>query len=168
MKTDDKNSRLHYLDELDDYKVADSDKDVRGWTVRDTNGKVIGEVDDLIVNKSTEKVVYLDVYVDESIISANTPSYIKKEGDGMNDFINDGDDKHIIIPIGMATLDLENEIVFTHTIDYDTYVQTRRYRKGDPLYREYEEEVYNTYTRPELDTVYPDDDSFYEHEDFNW
>lgn len=30
MKKEDKHSNLYYLEDLDDYKVADSDKDVRG------------------------------------------------------------------------------------------------------------------------------------------
>ena len=88
--------------------------------------------------------------------------------DMLNDFINEEDENHLIIPIGMVTLDIDNEIVFTPKIEYDTFAETKRFRSGDPLYRDYEEEVYNTYTKPDPDTFYPDDDTFYEHEDFNW
>ena len=169
MKTDDKESNLYYLAELDEYKVADSDKDVRGWTVRDTNGKIIGEVDNMIVNRNTEQVVYLSVEVEDSIISANVrPFTMNDDDDEINDFINEEDENHLIIPIGMVTLDIDNEIVFTPKIEYDTFAESKRFRSGDPLYRDYEEEVYNTYTKPDPDTFYPDDDTFYEHEDFNW
>lgn len=169
MKKEDKHSNLYYLEDLDDYKVADSDKDVRGWIVRDSNGKKIGKVDNLIVNENTERVVYLSVEVDESIIAANIqPFTIKDYEDEIMDFINEEDENHIIIPIGMATLDEENEIVFTPKIEYDTFTETKRFRHGDTLYRDYEEDVYNSYTRPESDPIYPDDDTYYDNDDFNW
>lgn len=169
MKTDEKYSNLYYLEELDDYKVADSDKDVRGWTVRDSNGKIIGEVDNLIVNKNTERVVYLSVEVEESIILAEIkPFTINEDDDEIENFINEDDENHLIIPIGMVKLDLDNKIVFTPKIEYDTFAETKRFKYGDPLYRDYEEEVYNSYNRPDSETYYPDDDTFYEHEDFNW
>lgn len=168
MKTENEDRNLYYLDELSDYKVADDKKDVRGWKVHAADGKIIGEVDDLIVNKNTERVVYLNVKVDESIISSNISPFSTKVRDSVHDFVNEKDENHIIIPIGMASLDLDKEIVYTNKIKYDTFTQTKRFRKHAPLYRDYELEVYNTYTKPEIETVYPDDDEFYEHEDFNW
>ena len=46
-----KERNLYYLEELSDYKVADSDKDVRGWEVKDIDGRTVGKVDNLLVNK---------------------------------------------------------------------------------------------------------------------
>lgn len=168
MKTEDKERVLYNLDELSSYKVADSKKDVRGWKVKDADHKVIGKVDNLLVNKNTERVVYLDVKVDDTIISTNYKPYTAKVKDGVHDFINEDGENHIIIPVGMATLDLEGEIVFTNEINHETFAQTRRFRKGTPLYRDYEVDVYGSYKRPGIDTAYPDDDAFYDNDDFNW
>lgn len=162
-----KNRNLYYLEELSDYKVADSDKDVRGWKVKDANGKTIGEVDNLIVNKNTERVVYLSVQVDESIISANHRPYSTKAKDGVHDFINKEGENQVIIPIGMATLDLKNQTVSTKKIDHETFAQTKRLKKGSPVNRDYEVDVFNSYTRPETETNYPDDDTFYKRDEFN-
>ncbi len=59
------NKHLFYLNELSDYKVASDDPDVRGWKVKDSDNRVIGKVDNLLVNKNTERVVYLDVVLDK-------------------------------------------------------------------------------------------------------
>jgi len=153
------------LEELSDYKVADTDKDVRGWTVQDIEGRTIGKVDNLLVNKDTERVIYLDVEVDESIISANHKPYSAKAKDGVHDFINKEGENHVIIPIGMATLDLNSHLVSTNKINHETFAQTKRLKKHTPVYREYEVEVFSSYTRPKIETHYPDD-TFYERDEF--
>lgn len=168
MKTENKDRNLYNLDELGSYKVADSNKDVRGWEVKDADHRILGEVENLLVNKNTERVVYLDVKVDESILSSNFQPYTTKVIDGVHDFINEDGDNHIIIPVGMVTLDIEGETVYTNKINFETFAQTRRFRKGTPLNRDYEVDVYGSYKRPEKDTAYPDDDTFYDNEDFHW
>jgi photosynthetic reaction center H subunit len=42
--------RLAPMHQLDDYKVADGEPDIRGWSVRTADGRVAGKVDDLIVD----------------------------------------------------------------------------------------------------------------------
>jgi hypothetical protein len=71
----DKNKNLYYLHELSDYKVADDYADVRDWEVIDADKRTIGKVDGLLVNKDAERVVYLDVEVDTSLIEAGHQSY---------------------------------------------------------------------------------------------
>lgn len=166
MDTKNKDRVLYYLEELTDYKVINSDKDVRGWKVNDSSGKTVGKVDNLLVNKNTEQVVYLDVEVDESIISANLKPYSAKAKDGIHDFINEEGESHIIIPIGMATLDLEKKIVFTEKIDFKTFAQTKRIKRGALINRDYEIDVYDSYTRPMTETNYPEDDTFYQRDGF--
>ena len=167
MSTDKKERNLYYLQELSDYKVADGYKDVRGWQVKDVDGRFIGEVDNLIVNKNTERVVYLDVAVDESIIAANYKPYSTKAKSGVHDFINEDGENHMIIPIGMANLDEDNEIVSTNDINHETFAQTKRVRKGTPIYRDYETAVLDNYTRPKQDRTYPEDDEFYKRKEFD-
>lgn len=166
MDTRNKDRNLYYLEELSDYKVADSDKDVRGWKVQDIDGRTIGEVENLLVNKNTERVVYLDVEVDESIISANYKPFSAKAKDGVHDFINEKGENHVIIPIGMATLDLKNQIVSTKKINHETFSQTKRLKKGTPVNRDYEVDVLDSYSRPKTETNYPDNDTFYNREEF--
>lgn len=63
----DKNKNLYYLDELQDYKIEDNYCDVRGWEVQDADSRTIGKVDNLLVSKEAERVVYLDVEMDKSV-----------------------------------------------------------------------------------------------------
>ena len=162
----DKNRKLFYLDELSDYEVADDDKDVRGWKVKDKDGRVIGKVDDLIVNKESERVVYLDVEVDESIISANHQPYSQSAQDGVHEVINEDGDTHIIIPIGLAHLNLDSELVFTNEVDYQTFSDTKRFKKGSPIHRDYERIILNSYNRNKATQDYENDDSFYDRQEF--
>jgi len=166
MNTDNKDKSLYYLEELSDYKVANDDKDVRGWEVKDTDGRKIGKVDNLLVNKNTERVVYLDVEADKSVLESNYEPYSAKAKDGVHDFINKDGENHVIIPIGMAHLDLDNEIVTTNEINHDTFARTKRVKKGSTIHRDYEVVILDTYIRPENKTDYPQDDTFYEREEF--
>ena len=168
MNKENKDKILYYLEELSDYKVADSDKDVRNWKVNDVDGKTIGEVDNLLVNKNTERVVYLDVKVDESIVSADYKPYTRKVIEGVHDFINHEGENHVIIPIGMVSLDLDNKIVSTRVINYETFAQTKRFKKGTPIYRDYEQNVFDSYVRSDDKTYYPEDERYYDREEFNW
>lgn len=155
---DNRNGNLHYLSELSDYTVSDDDKDVRGWEVRDASGGKIGTVDDLLVNKDIERVVYLDVEADESILDNDSEIY-DDPASGPHEYINEDGEKHLIIPIGMAHLDQENEWVTTTDIDRDTFARTKRIKKGSSIDRTYETGVIETYTGSSYDD---DDDAFYE------
>jgi sporulation protein YlmC with PRC-barrel domain len=166
MNTDNKNKSLFYLEELSDYKVSNSDKDVRGWNVNDVDGRTIGTVNNLLVNKNTERVVYLDVEVDQSIIDVDYKPYSHKAKDGVHDFINKDGENHVIIPIGMAHLDLDKEIVSTQKINHDTFARTKRVKKNTPVQRDYEVIILDTYTRPESEVHYSEDDTFYDRQEF--
>ncbi len=66
------------------YEVADGEPDIRGWDVKNAEGKTIGEVDELIFDVQSLKVRYMVVDLDD------------------NDF--DLDNRHVLIPIGLAEL----------------------------------------------------------------
>ncbi|WP_179345812.1 YlmC/YmxH family sporulation protein [Winogradskyella ursingii] len=161
-----KEKNIYYLDELSSYQVENNDKDARGWVVKDKDGRVIGKVDNLLVNKNTERVVYLDVEVDSSIVEANYKPYGKKATDGVHEFINKDGENHLILPIGLAHLNLESEIVFTESIDHKTFAETKRIKKGVPIYREYEIAVMDSYNRDKNDREYPQDDAYYDRNEF--
>lgn len=143
---DDK-KKLYYLHELPDYKVESDDPDVRGWKVKDSDGRVVGKVDNLLVNKEKEKVVYLDVDVDQSIIEADHKPYGKSASGDVHEFINKEGENHLIIPIGLASLNTDEKYVYTDRINHQTFAETKRIEKGTPVKRDYELVVLESYNR---------------------
>ncbi len=162
----DKERNLYYLHELSNYKVADSDKDVRGWEVTDNSGRKIGKVDNLLVNKSTERVVYLDVEVNADIIATNHKPYGKPAADGVHEFLNKEGENHIIIPIGLANLNLEDQIVYTNSVDYNMFAETKRIKQGTAFDRDYEFAVMNSYNRSENSDDFDGGEGFYDRSEF--
>lgn len=152
-----RNENLHYLDELSDYEVSDSDKDVRGWTVKDANDNTIGEVDNLLVSKANNKVVYLDVEVDKSILEENQRPYSATAEDSRDDYRNKEGENHVIVPIGMAHLNTDDDIVTTSKISRDIFARTKRIKKGSRINRDYETNVLESYSRSE-NTTFTDDE----------
>jgi hypothetical protein len=163
----DTNKNLFKLDELSGYKVAENYHDVRGWDVKDANNRTIGKVDHLLVNKAAERVVYLDVEVDESVIEDEHNTYQNPASEGVHEFINKDGENHLIIPIGMADIDEENKVVVTNQIDSSTFAKTKRFKKGDDLDFDYELTVVRTYRGDETIQNSNDVEGFYDREEFN-
>ncbi len=152
MATNDNNNRnrdkhLFYLNELSDYKVASNDPDVRGWKVKDVDNRVIGKVDNFLVNKNTERVVYLDVEVDRSILEANHEPYQSSASEGVHEFVNKKGEEHLIIPIGLVKLNEDDKFIYTDKVNHRTFAETKRKKKGANIDREYEEVVLASYNR---------------------
>lgn len=145
------NKHLYYLEELSDYKVDSHYSDVTGWPVKDLNNRVIGKVDNLLVNKELEKVVYLDVEVDRSIIEANHDPYGRPANIEIREFVNKDGENHIIIPIGMVSIDDDQKFVYTESIDHQTFSETKRVNRGSHIDRDYEKVVLGSYNREHAD-----------------
>lgn len=112
-------------------------------------------------------MVYLDVEVNDSVIEQGHEVYDKSSEDGVHEFLNNEGENHIIIPIGMASLDRENKNVFTNEIDHSTFSKTKRFSKDKELDRDYEIEVYNHYVpKKKIDETEKDDEKFYNREEF--
>lgn len=111
-------SRLVHLDDVDDFKVADGDPDIRGWDVRTADGRRIGRVEDLIVDTGLMKVRYIEAKLDREITHTD-------------------DDRHVLIPIGTARLDDDEDDVYLSTSIVDPQ-QLPAYDHGSPLTRDYE------------------------------
>ncbi len=150
-----KNKNLYYLHELSDYKVADDYADVRDWQVIDADKRSIGKVDGLLVNKRAERVVYLDVAVNEDLIEAGHQPYAASASEGVHDFLNEDGENHLIIPIGIVTLDEENKKVHCSEIDYSTFANTKRFKKGYDIERSHELKVLPRYYP---DNIFVDED----------
>lgn len=163
----DTNKNLFNLDELSGYKVAENYSDVRGWNVKDANNRTIGKVEHLLVNKAAERVVYLDVEVDTTLIEEGYNTYQDRVSDGVHEFLNKEGENHLIIPIGMAVIDEENKLVNTNQIDRSTFAKTKRFKKGDVIDFGYELDVVRHYRGDK--TIHSSNaaDGFYNREEFN-
>ena len=89
-------SRLVHLDDVDEFKVADGDPDIRGWDVRTADGRKIGRVEDLIVDTGLMKVRYIEAKLDHEVTHTDN-------------------DRHVLIPIGTARLDDDEDDVYLST-----------------------------------------------------
>lgn len=83
---------LRPLSELHDFRVVDGEPDIRGWHVLDMDGGKTGKVHDLLVDTAAMKVRYMDVEVAKALL-------------------DDDEHRHILVPIGMARLDDDNDEV---------------------------------------------------------
>jgi hypothetical protein len=142
-----KEKHLYYLSELSDYKIADNYSDIRGWEVKDKGLRIIGKVKNLLVNKDIERVVYLDVEVDSSIIDANHDPYGSPVNIDVREFINEEGENHVIIPVGLVDLNHDEQYVFTDIIDHGTFSETKRITPGAQINRNYETVVLDSYGR---------------------
>ncbi len=144
-------NRLHRLGALDDFEVADWDPDIRGWSVVNNAGDKIGEIDELIVDLSARKVRYLDIDLDQS-------------------FFNDmGDsDRHVLVPIGLARLDEDNDNVIVRDIERQTFSSVPAYAR-EPITRDYERQVHSAYAATPIGTTTPtrEEEDFYAHQNFD-
>jgi hypothetical protein len=163
----DTNKNLFKLEELSGYKVAENYSDVRGWDVKDADNRTLGKVDHLLVNKTAERVVYLDVEVDTALIEEGHNTYQDPAREGVHEFLNKEGENHLIIPIGMADIDETNKIVSTNQIDSSTFARTKRFQKGYMIDFGYELNTIRHYRGD--NTIHPSNvaDGFYEREEFN-
>lgn len=136
---------LARLDELDNYKVADGDADIRGWDVRMQDGRKVGKVDELIVDTAALKARYIEVKM-------------KKEFTGADD------DRWALIPIGTAQLDEKEDEVIIDRVPTAGFL-TREQRDREPLSRATElslRELYGaTSTGLAADAALETDEEFY-------
>lgn len=105
-------ARLTRLDDLDDYKVADGEPDVRGWDVKGADGRKLGEVKSLIVDPAAREVRFLEVQLDKDLFPDRKLS---------------DDERRVCIPIGAARLDRDNEKVLVDRLPMDRLAGAPRY-----------------------------------------
>ena len=110
---------LRRLRDLTDFEVADDNPDVRGWTVRGGDGQGLGTVFELIVDPAALKVRYLDVELDSR-------------------FQINEHESHILLPIGVASVDAEGDNVFVPALSASTVLDYPPYSEIQ-ITREYEQ-----------------------------
>ena len=138
----DENRRLHFMDELDDYKVVKEDPDVRGWDVVDVNNRKVGKIDDLLVDIRREKVRYLDVDLDQDMLGKDHDELENSNVRGVHEFRKDGN-IHMIVPIGLARIDRDNKRVISDDINRSILEGGHIHRKGEIITPEHERNVIN-------------------------
>jgi len=142
-----RNDRRHKLKELDhsDYQIAENQPDIDGWRIVDTSGKKVGKVKDLLFDESALKVRYIVTNL--------------KKGDWLDD------DRDILIPIGQAKLDRDNERVVVPNIGRDVVTTLPHYNKVDDLTYDDETRIRNSFSG--TGTADYDQDNFYDHEHYD-
>ncbi|TKK69024.1 DUF2382 domain-containing protein [Ilyomonas limi] len=136
-----------------DYEVADGQPDIRGWDVKDVNGKTIGEIDDLIFDEQSLKVRYMVVDLDD------------------NDFDLD-DDRDVLIPIGLGEIPEKDDVVIVPNITAAQLAALPEYDKDETITPQYEYNIRNVFAgagavsagAASTDII---NDDFYNHEYFN-
>lgn len=136
---------LYKLSELDDYEVQDQDPDVRGWKIHLAGGKLEGEVRELIVDPDMMKVRYIvaEFY----------------------DIPEKGMKKWILIPIGLATLDEKENIVYLPKVHLKSIISSPPY-EGNKINRAYETDIRKTLSDSSEFQERPVSE-FYAHDDFD-
>jgi sporulation protein YlmC with PRC-barrel domain len=101
--------RLIPLRELDDYRVAEGEPDIRGWNVYTATGRELGDIEDLLVDTDMGEVVMVDIDLKR-------------------------DDRHTLAPIKAAWIDRPNRRVVLNTsmFDVDDDIPALR-RPGEPV-----------------------------------
>jgi sporulation protein YlmC with PRC-barrel domain len=138
---------LKRLKEIEDeYEVADKHLDVRGWKVLGNRGESIGKINELIVDTEAMKVRYLDVDVDNSLT-------------------NDNENRHVLIPIGVATIDQKDDKVLIPNLDRSMVMKFPSY-SGETVTRDYEHTLLTTLS-PEYNVRSRSQEDFYNQESFD-
>lgn len=138
------NDRVVPLNQLEDYEVAEGDPDVRGWEVLASDGRSVGRVEELIVDKDALKVRYLEVGLGDDLFDSAS-----------------GRAGNILIPIGNARLDQADDRIFVDSMDSSGLASLPAFTAG-PITRDYESEI-----RGRFDSSFTDsrpDSDFYAHE----
>lgn len=125
-----RNENLKFVDNLDDYKVHHDDVDIRGYKIKDTTGNTIGEVEGLLADVPSKLVRYVEVEIDDDVISRHTSGRYQS------------DDKHALIPVGIVNINKSDNSVTLSGIGIDHFIDYPRYNRERTGYT----------TRYEIDT----------------
>ena len=121
---DEGTDRVVPLRQLDDFKVAEGDPDVRGWEVVSSDGRKIGDVEELLVDTGAMKVRYLDVEVERGLVAQ--------------------DGGHLLVPIGYARLERDHDRMIVDNLQASQLGTMPLYDR-QPLTRDFETSVRDSF-----------------------
>lgn len=141
---------LSHLGDLDDVQIAEDKPDIRGWDVKDSDGRLIGKVTDLLVDTGPMKVRYLEVKLDKAV-ARETGVADAPHAEGVRD--REEDDwaplRHVLVPIGAAHLDdAHDDVLLATTVGKLAGIPP--YQRGS-LTREYETGLVGSFTSSPAD-----------------
>lgn len=152
MAKNDKNRRLQELGDSN-YEIVDGQPDIRGWDVKDSSGKKLGEVDELIFDVQARKVRYLVLDLED------------------NEW--DLEERDVLIPIGLAELHEKDDDVILRNVSIEQLRALPEY-DDDDLDTNFEANIRNIFsgtgtamTGSTLSNTGSNDSDFYSHEYFN-
>jgi len=152
--------QLVHLDDLDDFKIADGEPDIRGWDVRGADGTKVGEVEDLLIDTAAMKVRYIEVKLEKDVakdvgLSANlrehdiTDATMRAEQQlaERDDYRTTASEagRFVLVPIGVARLDDDDDNVVLSAEAAQMVGIPSYNRESDHLSRDYENEVVRGY-----------------------
>ena len=146
-----KHRRLQELDRSD-FAIVDGEPDIRGWDVKNMQGKKIGEVEELIVDAQNKKVRYMVVDLDDNEL--------------------DLDHHKVLIPIGLAQLHKEHDDVILNNVQPEQLRALPDYDE-DKLNPTVEAQICSVLGRRNYETpnttnnTQQQNDEFYKHDYFN-
>ncbi|HYJ63005.1 MAG TPA: PRC-barrel domain-containing protein [Parafilimonas sp.] len=145
-----RNIRYSKLVELGNsgYEIVPDEPDIRNWRVTNRDGKLLGVIDELLVDRQLNKVRYI---------------VLNLQGKPLNLL-----SRKVLIPIGIAQLDRIDDIVILPAITLEHLATLPTYKKGK-LSFETERKIRNIFA-PSNAVEYDDtvtDDAFYDDDYFN-
>ncbi len=129
-----------------DFEIADGEPDIRGWSVKNSQGETLGDVDELIFDIESRKVRYIVLDLDNNEL--------------------DLDSKSVLVPIGIAELDEEDDDVILPDITAEQLKSLPEY-DGDGFSQETELQIRNVFGGAGLGVAASQDNDFYNHDHFN-
>ena len=115
---------LVHTRDLDDFKLPKDEPDPRGWDVRGTDGSKVGKVEDMLFDTGERRIRYVEIALDK-------------------DFAKDTARDYVLVPIGQARLDDDNDRVVVDLSSADLPSIPRYDRTG--LSRDYETSLRSWY-----------------------
>src|SRR4051812_47343630 len=129
------------------YEIVSDEPDIRNWKVVNGNGKLLGVVNELLVDRQVNKIRYIVL--------------------GLNGKPLNLASRKILIPIGIAELDEMDDLVILPNITIEHLATLPDYKKKLTL--DSERKIRNIFSSANTSDDYTDSiagDAFYEHEHF--
>jgi hypothetical protein len=123
-----------HLSDMRGFTLPDPLPDIRGWKVVLPDGRRAGTVEDLIVDTDALAVKYLEVKLDHDILGTD-------------------DDNWVLVPIGAARLDDEEERAIVDRLPVGGLENAPRQYAGHPVPTRDQEQALRDYYRSASDSV---------------
>jgi len=132
------------------YEIVPDEPDIRKWKVRNAEGRILGVVDDLILDKDQRKVRYIVLDMDGKPINLVS--------------------RKVLIPIGISQFDDIDDVVVLPAITVEHLATLPTY--SGRIRKDEERKIRRLFSAPDPNTRVDyddryDDNNFYDHEHFN-